>query len=327
MTAPGAIVLGTHIAALSSGWRTLESERRRNAAVDEASALRYELLEFPLFDPALPPPAALEKVRDRSMRLWYYVALPAHCHLPARPEAARHWLGKALDYAEASGGTFLCGALGWSVGIHSSPEFVKGERALVVEVLTDLAQDAQRRGIHLALEPANRYETSICNTLADGVDLIEQIGIPNCYLLANTLHMHLEESSISESIAAAREHLCALHLAENNGGKLGGGAFPWGELWQSLSDAKFDGALIVTPQRRRVSGEVGESERCAAVQALPFLRTAVRSIQAPLPAVRIEPNPDVSLAMPANDQVIDPAPKKATPLRKHPNTKSYRKRT
>lgn len=323
MTAPGAIVLGTHIAALSSGWRTLESERRRSTAFDEAAALRYELLEIPLLDPAQAPPDPSEKARKRSLRLWYHIALPVDCHLPARPEAARHWLGKALDYAEASGGAFLCGALGWSVGIHSAPESVEKERALVVEVLADLAQDARRRGIHLALEPANRYETSICNTLGDGVDLIERIGMPNCYLLANTLHMHLEETSVSEAIAASREHLCALNLAENTGVKLGSGAFPWADLWQSLSDARFDGALIVTPQRRGMSSGAGESERCAAVQALPFLRTAVRSIQTPLPAVRIEPDSEPSLTLSAND----PAPKKTTPQRKHPNTKSYRKRT
>lgn len=324
MSAPGAIVLGTHIAALSGGWRAVESERGLSAAIEEAIALRFELLEIPLLEPAATPPKLFSSPKSRAPRIWYHLSLPAHCHLPARPERARHWLGKALDYAEAGGGSFLCGALGWSAGLLSQPEQVERERALVVEVLDDFAREAQRRGIHLALEPANRYETSLCNTLADGVDLIERIGAPNLYLVANTQHMHMEESSVGEAIAASRESLCAVQLGENTGGKLGAGAFPWAECWQSLSDARFDGALIVAPQRRVAPTSAGEARRSAAVQSLPFLRTAVRSIQSPPAAVRIESTTAPSLALATGAPLAE---KKTPPLRKHPNTKSYRKRT
>jgi D-psicose/D-tagatose/L-ribulose 3-epimerase len=324
MSAQGAIVLGTHIAALSAGWRALESERRLNAAIDEAVSLRYQLLEIPLLDPNIAPSNLAATAKGKSLRIWYHLALPAACHLPARPELARHWLGKALDFTEASGGSFLCGALGWSVGVLTEPEQVETQRTLIVEVLGDLAQEAQRRGIHLALEPANRYETSLCNTLADGVDLIERIGAPNLYLLANTQHMHMEESSVSEGLGASREALCAVHLGENTGGRLGSGAFPWAECWQTLSDARFDGALIVTPQRRVSPTSAGEAERSAATQALPFLRTAVRAIQSPPTRGRFEPAVSASLTLSVNDPLTE---KKSPTLRKHPNTKSYRRRT
>lgn len=321
MSAPGAIVLGTHIAALSAGWRALESERALNVALDEAVALRYELAVIPLIDPQVTYSTLATRPKTRALRTWFHISLPARCHLPARPELARHWLGKALDSAEATGANFLCGALGWSAGILSEPDRVEEERVLIVEVLRDLAQDAQRRGVHLALEPANRYETSLCNTLADGVALVEAIAMPNLYLLANTKHMHIEEASLSDALHASREHLCALYLAENTGGKLGTGAVSWTDCWQTLSEIKFDGALIVTPYRTGASTGATKAERCAAAQSLPFLRTAVRAIQSPPPPVKVD-----SLASSTFTDTDKSAEKKTPPLRKHPNTKSYRRR-
>ncbi|HID90367.1 TPA: sugar phosphate isomerase/epimerase, partial [Candidatus Bathyarchaeota archaeon] len=45
-----------------------------------------------------------------------------------------------------------------------------------VECLKDCAREAEELGVTLALEPLNRYETDIVNTVDDGLRLISEIG-------------------------------------------------------------------------------------------------------------------------------------------------------
>ncbi len=46
----------------------------------------------------------------------------------------------------------------------------------LVEALQACSAAAQPAGVRLALEPINRYETTLINTIAEGMDLIERVG-------------------------------------------------------------------------------------------------------------------------------------------------------
>ena len=71
-------------------------------------------------------------------------------------------------------------------------------------------------GVHILLEPLNRYESNIINTLGEGVKLIEEIGSDQIKLLADTFHMNIEERSICDSLVDAKQWLAHIHFADSN---------------------------------------------------------------------------------------------------------------
>lgn len=321
MTTSGAIMLGTHLAALSAGWQGSTSATAMRAAADEASALGYRLLETPLFDPLQTPTPhspTLAKVAEH----WAYTALPPSLHLPQRPEHARIWLGRALAWCETADVRVLGGALGWSPGVDLDPHEIEWKHSLLVEVLRDCAVEAQRRGVTLALEPANRYETNLCNTLAQGVELLRAIDMPNVRLLGNTFHMHLEEGHLGAALRNAGEWLIGLHLAENTGGKLGSGGVAWESIWRSLGEMRFSGALIVAPWNQAALRACQPEATSAASDALRFLRGAFRSMEF-ANGVR---TPGAVASPVSSPDSGPPADAKPVRKRKRSTTKSYRTR-
>ena len=59
--------------------------------------------------------------------------------------------------------------------------------------LRTVALEADLRGIKLALEAVNRYETYLYNTLEDVRDTVLKVGASNLFVHADTYHMNIEE--------------------------------------------------------------------------------------------------------------------------------------
>jgi sugar phosphate isomerase/epimerase len=66
------------------------------------------------------------------------------------------------------------------------------------EVLTEafgaLRRTPRRRAWSIALEPLNRYEDHMVNTLGQAAALCERIGSPALGVAADTYHMNIEEA-------------------------------------------------------------------------------------------------------------------------------------
>ena len=65
--------------------------------------------------------------------------------------------------------------------------------ALVARRLRPVAEFAAERGVRLAVEPLNRYETSLVNTVEQALALIEALDHPARGLLLDTFHLNIEE--------------------------------------------------------------------------------------------------------------------------------------
>lgn len=88
--------------------------------------------------------------------------------------------------------------------------------AWLVAALRDCSAAACSEGVRLALEPINRYETSLINTAAQGLELIKRVGADNFGLLLDTFHMNIEEPVIEASIRECSEHIFHFHVADSN---------------------------------------------------------------------------------------------------------------
>ena len=68
----------------------------------------------------------------------------------------------------------------------------------------------------LIYEPLNRYETNLCNTVADGVKLLEAIQSQNVVLLADLFHMNIEEENIADALRHGGKHIGHVHFVDSN---------------------------------------------------------------------------------------------------------------
>jgi sugar phosphate isomerase/epimerase len=116
----------------------------------------------------------------------------------------------------------------------------------VVGALRDCCAEARPHGVRIALEPINRYETTLINNVAQGLDLVERIGADNMGLLPDTFHMNIEEPVIEESIRAAGDRIFHFHVADSNRWYPGAG---------HLDFPSILGALYATGYEGYVSGE------------------------------------------------------------------------
>jgi sugar phosphate isomerase/epimerase len=135
----------------------------------------------------------------------------------------------------------------------------------LVQALQECCSAAEPHGVRIALEPLNRYETSLIVDVADGLDLIQRIGADNMGLLLDTYHMNIEEPVIEDSVHAAGERIFHFHVADSNRWYPGAGHLNF----QSILNALFE-----TGYQGYVSGEFMPmpDPETAAKRAITYLR-------------------------------------------------------
>ena len=129
-------------------------------------------------------------------------------------------------------------------------------RRLLVEALAELGDHAGSVGSQLFLEPLNRYEDYLVNTLADAVSIVEEVGSPNVAVIADTYHMSIEEADCARSIEAAGAHIRHVQLGDSNRLEPGAGHYDWPATLAALDRIGFDGWLAMECRLSGPSGEV-----------------------------------------------------------------------
>jgi sugar phosphate isomerase/epimerase len=69
------------------------------------------------------------------------------------------------------------------------PRTASESRAQLVDSLRELGSHGVQVGAKIYLEPLNRYEDYLVNTLADAVSIIEEVGSSAVSVIADTFHM------------------------------------------------------------------------------------------------------------------------------------------
>ncbi len=134
-----------------------------------------------------------------------------------------------------------------------------------LQAIAECVQYAEREGVTLLLEPINRYETNVVNTLEEGLQLIRDIGSRHLRLLPDTFHMNIEEASISKNIAAAGDAVGYVHFADSNRLAPGWGHLDFKQVLSALHGAGYAGpiGIEILP---------GPDDYASAAQAIRFVR-------------------------------------------------------
>jgi sugar phosphate isomerase/epimerase len=138
----------------------------------------------------------------------------------------------------------------------------------LAEALREGAAAAAELGVELVVEPLNRYETDLINTVAEGLALLDQVGAANVGLLADTFHMNIEEPSLEDSLRLAGPRLRHFHAADSNRHYPGAGHLDFPRLLAALQATGYRGwvSVEVLPE---------PSAAAAAERALQTLRAGL----------------------------------------------------
>ncbi len=201
-------------------------------------------------------------------------------------ETAKSYIRWLIDAASVIGSEVICGPMYSSVGKDhlEDNQARKEEWALAVSGLQEMADYGLAKGVKLAFEPLNRFETDMINVVSQGNKLIADIGRENVGFHLDTFHMHLEEKNSADAIRLAGERIFHFHACENDRGVPGTGQVRWEEIAQALKDVAYDGPVVIesfTSQVKEIARavciwrEIAPTQDAIAVEGLKFLKSTL----------------------------------------------------
>jgi len=191
---------------------------------------------------------------------------------PSRRARATQQLRRELEGLAELGGRAVIAPAAWGMWTNRLPPFdppprtPEEDRELLVEQVAALGEHARSLGVRLLLEPLNRYEDHMLNTVAAACDVVAAAASDGARVLADTYHMNIEEDDICAALSAGAPWLGGVHLSDSNRYQPGEGHVDFAAVLAKLRETGFEGMLSV---ECRLRGEARDAiPRCGS-----FLRT------------------------------------------------------
>ena len=115
-----------------------------------------------------------------------------------------------------------------------SPRSAAEDHEILLDAFGRLAEHAARVGVVIALEPLNRYENHMVNTLGQARALCEEIGSAHLGIAADTYHMNIEEADPLQALVDAGPWLRHVQLSDSNRLEPGAGHLDWLALLNTI---------------------------------------------------------------------------------------------
>lgn len=166
-------------------------------------------------------------------------------------EAATAALREAVAKTRAMGAARLVGPYHSAYKNFSGAGPTDAERERSAEVLRLVAEEGEQAGVVLAVEPLNRFECYLMNTVADARAVIDRVDHSHCGILYDTHHMHIEEKDVTDAVKRASDRISHVHVSESDRGTPGSGQVAWVETFRALHACGYDDWLVIEAFSRR----------------------------------------------------------------------------
>jgi len=150
-----------------------------------------------------------------------------------------------VDCAKALGSNILGGPFPQGLGYFTGQRPTKQEWDWSVDTLKRCAEYAGKEGIAVGIEPLNRFEQYMLNTVEDGVRYVQEIDMAHVGLLIDTMHMNIEELDIAAAFTYALPYTNHIHVSENNRGIPGTGHACSKEVFDAIKASDYTGWLTI----------------------------------------------------------------------------------
>jgi D-psicose/D-tagatose/L-ribulose 3-epimerase len=256
---------------------------------EHVKALGFDAVEIAVENPDLIDPLTIQHALERTSLsgiVCGVFGLDRDLSSKEQPvrENARQYLQWCIDFAETIGSPVVVGPMYACVGKARllPPEERELELNRSIEAMREVCDYAQTKEVKLALEPLNRFECDMINTVSQGWEYILKVNRSNLGFHLDTFHMHLEEKDSAAAICQAGERLFHLHACENDRGVPGTGQVHWQAIASALKAINYHAAIVIesfTPEVKSIAQAVciwrtiAPSQDAIASQGLAFLRS------------------------------------------------------
>ncbi len=248
----------------------------------------FDVVELPIEDPAdWDPGRAADLLAGLGLGATTCAVMPPTRDLVVEDAAVvastQAYLRDCVRIAQRVGATVVGGPIYAPVGRTwlLDDDERRSTIARLTEALRGPAEDAAKHGVTLAIEPLNRYETSLVNTVAQAREVVEAVGSPGCGIQVDTFHMNVEEKDIAAAIRLAGPHLAHVQVCGNDRGAPGNDHIDWPAIAGAIEATGYGGPICIesfTAENRTIATAASiwrpleRSQDAIATDGLAFLR-------------------------------------------------------
>lgn len=164
-----------------------------------------------------------------------------------RRQGGIDYLRVCVDFAAEVGSPLVSGPMYATTGQARllEPDERRAQWDRGVTSLQEVARHASDAQVSLAIEPLNRFETDLINTVEQGLAFCHDIDADNVGLMLDTFHMNIEEKNLPEAIRLAGPRILNFQASENDRGTPGTGHVDWIGVIGALRSTSYRGGIVV----------------------------------------------------------------------------------
>lgn len=179
----------------------------------------------------------------------------AHPDLEMRQKALEY-ASECVDLAVAVGAPLVVvipasagrtSPIGQPAGEKAWKGAVAREWDYAVESVKAAAVYAEERGVLVAIEPINRYESFLVNNVDQGLRFVQEVNSAVVKLHLDAFHMNIEDHDPAEAVRQAGALLINMHISDSNRGAVGHGHTDFKAIVRALKEIDYQGILTMEP--------------------------------------------------------------------------------
>jgi len=161
-----------------------------------------------------------------------------------------------------------------------------------VAAVREAAEACAGRTVRLAIEPINRYETYLINSVPRALEFAQQVDHPAVAVMLDTFHANIEDRDVAEAARLAGPRLAHIHVADSNRQGVGRGHIDFRRLMRTLVEIGYAGTLALEPlppladpyaaMAGRRGGEVAERFAAESLRLLRLYEQVAAPVEGPL---------------------------------------------
>jgi len=256
--------------------------------LEKVRDMGFDVLEVCVEDPQTIDAVALKDAADKAgIEILICGAFGPNRDISSEDAAIRQngvaYIKTCVDIASTVGSPIVSGPMYAAVGVTRllpvNERKAQWQRAANnMKVVADYARE---KGVKLAIEPLNRFETDFINTVDQGLEFLDMIDRGNVGFLLDTFHMNIEEKNIGDAIRRAGSKIFNFHACANDRGTPGEDHLPWSDIVMGLRDANYNGYIVIESFTTKITEiakavslwrQLAESEDALAQNGLRFLK-------------------------------------------------------
>jgi sugar phosphate isomerase/epimerase len=156
---------------------------------------------------------------------------------PQIRELTSERLKSYLDVASRFDAILVVGLL---QGLRSDEADPVAANQRIAACLREVGLAALDAGVEIVIEPVNHLQVGFNNSLAEVQQLIAEIDVPVFKPMLDTIHMNIEETSLTEPVYRCGESLRHVHLCESNAGLFGAGRIDFKSVLDALKSVGYE---------------------------------------------------------------------------------------